>query len=249
MYGITARRSARCPAERQTVRRTPQSRRVVTTTEHAGVAQRGARRAARPGLTLLIIAGAQLMTVLDGTIVNIALPKMGDYFGKNQTDMTWAINAYTLAFGGLLLLGGKAGDILGRRRMFMVGLALFTIGSFLGGLAHSFEFLLAGRIIQGVGGAIASPTALSLITTEFEEGPARTRAFAVYAAVSGAGAALGLLLGGVLTEYLTWRWVLFVNVPIGIGLVFGAFLYLHESERHNGRFDIPGAVLSVAGML
>jgi EmrB/QacA subfamily drug resistance transporter len=220
----------------------------VTTTEHVGAARQGARRTSHPGLTLLIIAGAQLMIVLDGTIVNIALPKMGEYFGKNQTDMTWAINAYTLAFGGLLLLGGKAGDILGRRRMFMVGLALFTIGSFLGGLAHSFEFLIVGRIIQGVGGAIASPTALSLITTEFEEGPARTRAFAVFSAVAGAGAALGLLLGGVLTEYLTWRWVLFVNVPIGIALVTGAYLYVHESERQSGRFDWFGGLLSTVGM-
>ena len=130
--------------------------------------------------------------------------------------MTWALNAYTLAFGGLLLLGGRAGDILGRRRMFIVGLGLFTLGSFLAGIAPNFGLLLAGRVVQGVGGAIASPTALSLITTEFEEGEARTRAIAVYAAVSGAGAALGLLLGGVLTNYLSWRWVLFVNVPIGI---------------------------------
>ena len=217
----------------------------MTTTESAGTAKAGARKSAHPGLVLLIIAGAQLMIVLDGTIVNIALPKMGDYFGKNQTDMTWAINAYTLAFGGLLLLGGKAGDILGRRRMFMIGLGLFTLGSFLGGLAHSFEFLIVGRIIQGVGGAIASPTALSLITTEFEEGPARTRAFAVFSAVAGAGAALGLLLGGVLTEYLTWRWVLFVNVPIGVVLVVGAYIYVHESERLSGRFDWWGGLLSI----
>jgi EmrB/QacA subfamily drug resistance transporter len=221
----------------------------VTTTQPAGLEKKdGARRASHPGLTLLIIAGTQLMIVLDGTIVNIALPKMGEYFGKNQTDMTWAINAYTLAFGGLLLLGGKAGDILGRRRMFMIGLSLFTLGSFLGGLAHSFEFLIMGRIIQGVGGAISSPTALSLITTEFEEGPARTRAFAVFSAVAGAGAALGLLLGGVLTQYLTWRWVLFVNAPIGILLVTGAFFYLHESDRQSGKFDWYGGLLSVLGM-
>ena len=217
----------------------------MTTTESAGAVRAGARKAAHPVLTLLIIAGTQLMIVLDGTIVNIALPKMGEYFGKNQTEMTWAINAYTLAFGGLLLLGGRAGDILGRRRMFMVGLALFTLGSFLGGLAHSFEFLIMGRIVQGIGGAIASPTALSLITTEFDEGRERTRAFAVFAAVAGAGAALGLLLGGVLTEYLTWRWVLFVNVPIGILLIAGAFVYLHESDRLSGRFDWLGALLSV----
>ena len=220
----------------------------MTTTHQPSSAQRRGGKAKHPGLTLLIIAGAQLMIVLDGTIVNIALPKMGEYFGKNQTDMTWAINAYTLAFGGLLLLGGRAGDILGRRRMFMVGLALFTLGSFLGGLAHSFEFLIIGRVIQGVGGAIASPTALSLIATEFEEGPERTRAFAVFAAVAGAGAALGLLLGGLLTEYLTWRWVLFVNVPIGVALVAGAFLFVHESDRLTGRFDWLGGALSTIGM-
>ncbi len=198
----------------------------------------GARRSAHSGLILLIIAGAQLMVVLDATIVNIALPTMGDYFHKSQTSMTWALNAYTLAFGGLLLLGGRSGDILGRRRMFIVGLSLFTLGSFLGGIATTFPMLLGGRIVQGIGGAISSPTALSLITTSFAAGAERTRAFAVYAAVSGAGAALGLLLGGILTEYLNWRWVLFVNVPIGIVLITGAFLYLHESERNQGAFDV-----------
>jgi len=211
--------------------------------------ERGARRAAHPGLILLVIAGAQMMVVLDGTIVNIALPSMGRYFDKSQTDMTWALNAYTLAFGGLLLLGGRMGDILGRRRMFATGLTLFTVGSFLAGIAPSFPLLLAGRAIQGVGGAIASPTALSLITTEFEEGKERTQAIAVYAAVSGAGAALGLLLGGVLTNYLSWRWVLFVNVPIGLVLITGALLYLHESERLKGKFDAGGALLSVGGMV
>lgn len=221
-----------------------------TTTRAAATSpHRGARRHAHPALVLLIIAGAQLMVVLDGTIVNIALPSMGRYFDRSQTDMTWALNAYSLAFGGLLLLGGRMGDILGRRRMFIVGLGLFTAGSFLAGVAHSFGMLLVGRVVQGVGGAIASPTALSLITTEFEEGEERTRAIAVYAAVSGAGAALGLLLGGVLTNYFSWRWVLFVNVPIGIALITGAFLYLHQSERLRGRFDIVGALLSVAGMV
>ena len=208
-----------------------------------------ARRHAHAGLILLVIAGAQMMVVLDGTIVNIALPSMGRYFDKSQTDMTWALNAYALAFGGLLLLGGRMGDVLGRRRMFIVGLSLFTVGSFLAGIAPNFGLLLAGRAIQGVGGAIASPTALSLITTEFEEGQERTRAIAVYAAVSGAGAALGLLLGGILTNYLSWRWVLFVNVPIGAVLITGAFLYLHESERLRGRFDVAGALLSVAGLV
>jgi EmrB/QacA subfamily drug resistance transporter len=208
-----------------------------------------ARRHAHPGLILLVIAGAQMMVVLDGTIVNIALPSMGRYFDKSQTDMTWALNAYALAFGGLLLLGGRMGDILGRRRMFITGLTLFTLGSFLAGIAPNFGLLLAGRAIQGVGGAIASPTALSLITTEFAEGEERTKAIGVYAAVSGAGAALGLLLGGILTNYLSWRWVLFVNVPIGVLLVTGAFIYLHESERLQGRFDFIGAGLSVAGLV
>src|SRR5882724_1051156 len=221
--------------------------RPVSGTDFA--APTGARRAAHPALILLFIAGAQLMVVLDATIVNIALPSMGAYFHKTQTDMTWAINAYTLAFGGLLLLGGRAGDILGRRRMFIVGLALFSFGSLLGGLANTFPLLLGGRIVQGLGGAIASPTALSLVTVSFPEGKERNRAFAVYAAVSGAGAALGLLLGGVLTEYFTWRWVLFVNVPIGALLVAGSFLYLHESERLKGRFDFLGAAVSVGGMV
>jgi EmrB/QacA subfamily drug resistance transporter len=209
----------------------------------------GARRHAHPALILMVIAGAQMMVVLDGTIVNIALPSMGRYFDKSQTDMTWALNAYALAFGGLLLLGGRMGDILGRRRMFIVGLGLFTIGSFLAGVAPSFGLLLAGRAVQGIGGAIASPTALSLITTEFDEGEERNRAIGVYAAVSGAGAALGLLLGGILTNYLSWRWVLFVNVPIGILLMTGGFFYLHSSERLKGSFDFVGALLSVAGMV
>ena len=209
----------------------------------------GARRAAHPALVLLVIAGAQLMVVLDATIVNIELPSMGAYFDKSQTDMTWALNAYSLAFGGLLLLGGRMGDILGRRRMFIVGLALFTVGSFAAGIAVNFPLLLIGRAVQGMGGAIASPTALSLITTEFREGPERNRALGVYAGVSGAGGALGLLLGGVLTYYASWRWVLFVNVPIGIVLIAGAFLVLHQSERLQGRFDFIGAALSVGGMV
>jgi EmrB/QacA subfamily drug resistance transporter len=209
----------------------------------------GARKAAHPALILLVIAGAQMMVVLDGTIVNIALPRMAEYFHKSQTDMTWALNAYTLAFGGFLLLGGRSGDILGRRRMFMIGLGLFTIGSFFGGIAASFGLLLAGRVVQGIGGAIAAPTGLSLIASEFEEGEPRNRAIAVYAAVSGAGAALGLLLGGILTNYFSWRWVLFVNVPIGIVLIVGAFLYLHQTERLQGRFDFFGAALSVAGLV
>jgi EmrB/QacA subfamily drug resistance transporter len=214
-----------------------------------GVIAGTARRTTHPALLLLLIAGAQLMVVLDATIVNVALPSMARFFDRSQTDMTWVINAYTLAFGGLLLLGGRAADTLGRRQMYIFGLGLFSLGSFLGGLANTFELLLAGRIIQGIGGAIAAPTALSLITTSFAEGRERNRAFAVYASVSAAGAALGLLAGGVLTEYFTWRWVLFVNVPIGVALMIGGYFYIHSSERLSGKFDILGAAMSVAGMV
>jgi EmrB/QacA subfamily drug resistance transporter len=222
--------------------------RVRSTTSTAPAAGT-ARRASHPGALLLLIAGAQLMVILDATIVNIALPSMAHYFNRSQTDMTWAINAYTLAFGGLLLLGGRAGDILGRRQMFILGLGLFSLGSLAGGLANSFEILLLGRVVQGIGGAIASPTALSLITTSFPEGRPRNRAFAVYAGVSGGGAAIGLLAGGLLTEYLDWRWVLFVNVPIGVALMIGGYFYIQSSERLSGRFDVLGGALSVAGMV
>src|SRR3954470_446915 len=221
----------------------------MTDTMERAAEPTSARRSTNKTLLLLLIAGAQLMVVLDSTIVNIALPSMGRYFDKSQTDMTWAINAYTLAFGGLLLLGERAADILGRRQMFILGLGLFSLGSLLGGLANSFELLLAGRVVQGIGGAIAAPTALSLITTLFAEGRERNRAFAVYAGVSGGGAAIGLLLGGVLTEYFDWRWVLFVNVPIGLALMAGGFLYIHTSERLSGKFDVVGSLLSVAGMV
>jgi EmrB/QacA subfamily drug resistance transporter len=177
------------------------------------------------------------------------LPRMGEYFHRSQTDMTWAVNGYTLAFGGLLLLGGRAGDIIGRRRMLMIGLSLFTLGSLAGGLAPDFSVLLTGRVLQGVGAAIASPAALALLTTEFAPGPERTRALAVYSGVQGAGGAVGVLLGGVLTEYFSWRWVLFVNVPIGLVLIPATYLYLRESEPQPGRFDWFGALLSTGGMV
>ena len=156
------------------------------------------------------------------------------------------VSAYTLTFGGLLLLGGRAGDILGRRRVFMSGILLFTLASLLGGLAQEPWQLLAARALQGVGGAIASPTSLALITTTFPEGPERNRAFGVFAAVSAGGGAIGLLAGGMLTEWLDWRWVLFVNVPIGVLIAVLAPLYISESERHPGRFDIAGALTSTA---
>ncbi|MEU9574015.1 MFS transporter [Streptomyces massasporeus] len=207
-----------------------------------------ARRQGRPGIALTVIAACQLMVVLDATIVNIALPHIQEALEFSTTDLTWVVSSYTLTFGGLLLLGGRAGDILGRRRVFMTGILLFTLASLLGGLAQEPWQLLAARVLQGVGGAIASPTSLALITTTFPEGPERNRAFGVFAAVSAGGGAIGLLAGGMLTEWLDWRWVLFVNVPIGVLIAVLTPLYINESERHSARFDIAGAVTSTAGM-
>ncbi|MDX2932665.1 MFS transporter [Streptomyces ipomoeae] len=207
-----------------------------------------ARREGHPGIALTVIAACQLMVVLDATIVNIALPHIQDALKFSTTDLTWVVSAYTLTFGGLLLLGGRAGDILGRRRVFMTGILLFTLASLLGGLAQEPWQLLAARALQGAGGAIASPTSLALITTTFPEGPERNRAFGVFAAVSAGGGAIGLLAGGMLTEWLDWRWVLFVNVPIGVLIAVLTPMYINESERHPGRFDIAGALTSTAGM-
>ncbi|MGW1025886.1 MFS transporter [Streptomyces sp. NPDC002577] len=207
-----------------------------------------ARREGRPGIALTVIAACQLMVVLDATIVNIALPHIQDALKFSTTDLTWVVSAYTLTFGGLLLLGGRAGDILGRRRVFMTGILLFTLASLLGGLAQEPWQLLAARALQGAGGAIASPTSLALITTTFPEGPERNRAFGVFAAVSAGGGAIGMLAGGMLTEWLDWRWVLFVNVPIGVLIAVLAPMFINESERHPGRFDIAGALTSTAGM-
>jgi EmrB/QacA subfamily drug resistance transporter len=202
----------------------------------------------RPGLALLVIAGAQLMIILDATIVNIALPSIQQALHFSTTSLAWVLNAYTLAFGGLLLLGGRTGDLFGRRRMFIIGILIFAGASLAGGFAPTSGFLLVCRVLQGVGGAIASPTALALVTTTFAEGPARNRAFGVYAAVSGAGAAIGLILGGVLTSSFSWRWVFFVNVPIGVLLAIATPFVLPESERNPGRLDLPGAITSTLGV-
>ena len=194
------------------------------------------------GLALVVIAAAQLMVVLDATIVNVALPHIQRALGFSGTGLEWVINAYALTFGGLLLLGGRAGDLLGRRRVFAAGLLLFSAASLAGGFATSQAWLLGARAVQGIGGALIAPTALALITTTFADGPARNRAMGVYAAMSGGGAAVGLVAGGLLTTYLSWRWVFFVNVPIGIGVAAAAPLVLGESARRRGRFDLPGAI-------
>jgi EmrB/QacA subfamily drug resistance transporter len=202
----------------------------------------------RLGLALLVIATAQLMVVLDATIVNVALPHIQRALGFSGSGLEWVVNAYALAFGGLLLLGGRAGDLLGRRRMFITGLLLFSAASLAGGFATSQGWLLAARAVQGVGAAVTAPAALSLITTTFPEGPPRNRAMGVYAAMSVAGGAIGLLAGGLLTSYASWRWVLFVNVPIGILVALAAPRVLAETPRRAGRFDLPGAITGTGGV-
>jgi EmrB/QacA subfamily drug resistance transporter len=202
----------------------------------------------RLGLALVLIATAQLMVVLDGTIVNVALPHIQRALGFSGTGLEWVVNAYAITFGGLLLLGGRAGDILGRRRVFIFGLLLFSAASLLAGLATSQWWLLTARAVQGAGGAVIAPTALALISTNFPQGAERNRAFSVYAAMAGAGAAAGLVLGGVLTSYASWRWVFFVNVPIGILMAAAAPRVLTESPRRPGRIDWTGAVTGCGGV-
>jgi EmrB/QacA subfamily drug resistance transporter len=202
----------------------------------------------KPGIALAIIVTCQLMVVLDTTIVNVALPQIKDALHFTPTGLSWVLNAYTLTFGGLLLLGGRAGDILGRRRVFLFGVLLFSAASLLGGLAQNASGLIAARAAQGVGGAIASPTALALIATHFREGPDRTRAMSTWGAVAGAGGGLGLILGGVLTDWVSWQWVLYVNVPIGLAIAALTPRYLAESDRQPGRFDLFGALSSTIGM-
>jgi len=210
------------------------------------------------GWALVVITIAQLMVVLDATIANIALPYIGKDLHMSGTNLTWIVTGYSLAFGGLLLLGGRLGDLYGRRRVFMVGLSIFAVASLLGGLAQNEGLLLGARGIQGFGAALASPAALALITTTFPAGPARNRAFAVYAAMSGAGAAVGLILGGWLTgstfsllgaDVHGWRMTFLINVPIGLITALLAPRFLNESEAHSGRMDIPGAVSGTAGLL
>jgi EmrB/QacA subfamily drug resistance transporter len=210
--------------------------------------RRTARRPDRRGIALALVLGAQLMIILDMTVVNIALPSIARGLHFSEPSLSWVLNAYTLTFGGLLLLGGRAGDILGRRRVFIAGIALFTAASLAGGLATSEAWLLAARAVQGVGGAIASPAVLALIAASFAEGRERTRALSIYTAVAMGGGSLGLVLGGVITEWVSWRWVLFINVPIGIAVALTAPLFLPESQRQPGRFDLVGAFTSTLGM-
>ncbi|HUN34151.1 MAG TPA: MFS transporter [Trebonia sp.] len=217
--------------------------------------------ASKPAVALAIMLGAQLMIILDATVVNIALPHIQAGLGFSSTSLSWVLNGYTLTFGGLLLLGGRMGDILGRRRTFLAGIIVFTLASLAGGLANSAGVLLAARAVQGVGGALASPAVLALVVSGFPEGRERVRALAIYSGVVTGGGSLGLVLGGLITEWLSWRWVLFINVPIGIAVVIATPLFVAETPRLRpgggvaspgsrgaGRFDLAGAVTSTAGV-
>jgi EmrB/QacA subfamily drug resistance transporter len=199
---------------------------------------------------LLLLAMTQFVIVIDASIVNVALPSIGAHLHFSRDDLTWVVNSYTLTFGGFLLLGGRMADLLGRRRMFMLGLVVFSLASLIGGLAQSETWLIAARAVQGLGAAIVSPAALSIITTTFAEGAERNRALGIWGAVAGAGGAAGVLLGGILTSGLSWRWVLFVNVPIGLIAAALAPRTLAESRREEAgsTFDIPGAVTVTAGL-
>jgi EmrB/QacA subfamily drug resistance transporter len=198
-------------------------------------------------LALAMICIAQLMITLDATVMNVALPSIRDDLGFSAGGLTWVVTSYALAFGGLLLFGGRTGDLFGRRRMFMVGVALFSAASLLGGLAQSEAMLIAARVAQGVGGAIAAPTALALIATTFH-GDARARAFGMYAAMAASGGAFGLLLGGMLTDLASWRWALFINVPIGLLVLLLAPRVLDESQGSHSKLDLPGALAVTAGL-
>jgi EmrB/QacA subfamily drug resistance transporter len=204
-----------------------------------------------PGWAILAICCmAQFMVVLDVAIVNVALPQMRHDLGLSVAGQQWVVNAYTLTFAGLLMLGGRAGDLFGRRRVFLVGLGLFTVCSLIGGLAQDGPWLIAARAAQGVGGAILAPSTLSLLTTRFFEPAERRRALGAWSATAASGAAIGVLAGGVLTDLLDWRWVLFVNVPIGIVLLVGAWLALPESrlDGAHSSLDLPGALTVTAGL-
>ena len=201
-----------------------------------------------PAVFLAVILAAQLMVVLDATIVNVALPHMQRSLHFTGTGLSWVINAYLLTFGGLLLLGARSGDLLGRRRTFLAGIALFSVSSLVGGFAVSSWMLLAARSFQGVGAAFAAPSSLALLTAVFADGPARTRAIALFTTVSAAGGAIGLIAGGVLTELVSWRGVMFVNVPIGLAVLLVGHVVVRETPVRHGRFDVAGAVASTLGM-
>ncbi|KAF2775134.1 MFS transporter [Streptomyces sp. OM5714] len=198
---------------------------------------------------LAMVGLAQLMVVLDATIVNIALPTAQADLGFSDGSRTWIVTAYSLAFGSLLLLGGRIADLFGRKPAFLVGVSGFAVASAIAGAATNFEVLVTGRALQGLFGALLAPAALSLLTTTFTDAKERAKAFGIFGAIAGSGAAVGLLLGGLLTEYLNWRWTLYVNLIIAVVAIVGGWLLLERTERDRGaKLDIPGTVLVTAGL-
>src|SRR6478736_791738 len=212
---------------------------------------RTSRTSTNPWVVLVIICLAQFMVVLDATIVNVALPHIQTALGFNEASLQWVINAYTLVFAGFLLLGGRAGDLRGRKRFFMIGLIIFTVASFLNGIATSSGMLIGFRALQGLGAALISPAALSIISTTFAEGKERARALAVWAAIAIGGSAVGLVLGGWLTQSFSWRWIFFVNVPVGIAAFLLSLRFVPESrdEELQRSFDVAGAVTATGGLM
>jgi EmrB/QacA subfamily drug resistance transporter len=209
------------------------------------------RHSTNPWVVLVIICLAQFMVILDATIVNVALPHIQTALGFSEASLQWVINAYTLVFAGLLLLGGRAGDLLGRKRLFMIGLVIFTAASFLNGIASTSGMLIGFRALQGLGAALISPAALSIISTTFAEGKERSRALGVWAAIAIGGSAVGLVLGGALTQAFSWRWIFFVNVPVGIFAFLAALRLVPESkDEHTHRgYDLAGAVAVTGGLM
>jgi EmrB/QacA subfamily drug resistance transporter len=200
---------------------------------------------------LVVVCFGQFMVILDATIVNVALPSIQTDLELSTEQLQWIVNSYTLLFGGFLLLGGRAADLLGRRALFLAGLALFSAASFVNALANTGEVLIVARGVQGLGAALVSPAALSIITTTFAEGEERTKAMGVWGAIAGAGGAFGLLIGGILTDVLSWPWIFLVNIPIGIGTALAALRFVPESRAEVAprRFDVAGAVSVTAGLL
>jgi MFS family permease len=200
------------------------------------------------GVVLAVILGCQLMMTLDASIVTTALTHIKDELGFTDSSLSWIQNSYVLVFGGLLLLGARTGDLLGRRRVFVVGTGLFTAASLLAGVAPSSEVLIGARGLQGLAAAFAIPATLALLITSFPAPEERTRAIAIYSAVIGAGGSVGIIVGGVFTQYLSWRWGLLVNVPIGIAILALSPRYLPDSDRQSGRVDALGAICITLGM-
>src|SRR4051812_46145059 len=203
--------------------------------------------AGRAAMGIAIVLSAQLMFILDATVVNVALPKIDADLGFGPASLSWVLSGFTLAFGGLLLLGGRLGDVFGRRRLFLAGVAAFTLASLIGGLAQNPEWLVAARAAQGAGAAMAAPGVLALLTTSAPDEPARLRALALFGAVSSGGMSLGLLLGGVVTDLGSWRWTLFINVPIGLAILALTRRFVDETPRRPGRFDFVGALAATGG--